>query len=382
MEFGPHMFQIFATLLVVLSAVFVALVCDLLKGNNERLREQNVELRVRREEEHRRYELMLANAHAEAAAEKVEAPKTEQAPAAAATEERVQKSPRVAEKRRIAQDALAVMERGAQMAARRGPIEMPVPEILPEPRIAAELEIEHVAARPAGMAMERSAEPVELVLGSAPAESLRPAANASGRDWSSLLTKRATGPDGSVEVSQTAGAARTDLLAAVVAATDSTTNGDAAASALPAGLQDGFVLTKLVENQQPVSGLVVSIGVTAEDAEATSKTDLADAVRMLVESLLGPEDFAAPSAEGEYLMICPSARGAAAQRRLSEIAQQLWDFQLRSMGKYSVLFSWGGVEVRSESITEAIASATERMQETRRGRKLLSMDSASLPKAV
>ena len=40
------------------------------------------------------------------------------------------------------------------------------------------------------------------------------------------------------------------------------------------------------------------------------------------------------------------------------------------MGSLSILFSWGGVEVRSESIDEAIASATERMQETRRGRKL------------
>jgi hypothetical protein len=47
----------------------------------------------------------------------------------------------------------------------------------------------------------------------------------------------------------------------------------------------------------------------------------------------------------------------------------------------SILFSWGGVEVRSESIDEAIASATERMEETRRGRKVLSMD-VPLKKAV
>jgi hypothetical protein len=33
------------------------------------------------------------------------------------------------------------------------------------------------------------------------------------------------------------------------------------------------------------------------------------------------------------------------------------------------------VEVRSESIEEAIASASERMQETKRGRKLLTMAS-------
>ena len=72
-------------------------------------------------------------------------------------------------------------------------------------------------------------------------------------------------------------------------------------------------------------------------------------------------------------MIYPKEHGASAQRKLSQIAQQLWDFQLRSMGTYSILFSWGGVEVASESIEEAIASANERMQETHRGRKLLTM---------
>jgi hypothetical protein len=45
------------------------------------------------------------------------------------------------------------------------------------------------------------------------------------------------------------------------------------------------------------------------------------------------------------------------------------------MVQFSVQFSWGGVEVRSESIEEAIASATERMNETRRGRKVVAMDS-------
>jgi len=34
----------------------------------------------------------------------------------------------------------------------------------------------------------------------------------------------------------------------------------------------------------------------------------------------------------------------------------------------------GGVEVRSESIDEAIASASERMKETRRGRELLTLE--------
>jgi hypothetical protein len=42
-------------------------------------------------------------------------------------------------------------------------------------------------------------------------------------------------------------------------------------------------------------------------------------------------------------------------------------------GSTSILFSWGGVEVASESIDEAVASASERMNETRRNRKLVEM---------
>jgi len=117
---------------------------------------------------------------------------------------------------------------------------------------------------------------------------------------------------------------------------------------------------------------VVSIGVNA-----SRKPDgtLPESVHNLVQSLIGPHDFAAQSGDDEFLLIYPRERGASAQRRLSQIAQQLWDFQLRSLGSFQILFSWGGVEVRSESIEEAIASASERMQETKRGRKLLTMTS-------
>ncbi len=149
----------------------------------------------------------------------------------------------------------------------------------------------------------------------------------------------------------------------------------AAASSLPAGFhadfEDGFVLSKLVQGRQPVTGLVVSIGV---NAPLKSDGKLPEGVLKLVESLIGPNDFAAQSGEDEFLLIYPQERGASAQRRLSQIAQQLWDFQLRSLGSFEILFSWGGVEVSSESIDEAIASASERMQETKRSRKLLTME--------
>lgn len=148
---------------------------------------------------------------------------------------------------------------------------------------------------------------------------------------------------------------------------------------VPTGFHDGYVLSRLIQSHKPVSGLVVSIGVTA--AAENGQPDAA-AVRDLIQSLIGPQDFACASGTNEYLLIFPQERGVLAQRHLATIAQQLWDFQLNTLGEASILFSWGGVEVRGESIEEAIASASERMQETRRGRSILAFETQGLKKAV
>ncbi|MEO8028637.1 MAG: hypothetical protein ABI823_19300, partial [Bryobacteraceae bacterium] len=137
-------------------------------------------------------------------------------------------------------------------------------------------------------------------------------------------------------------------------------------SDLPSGLQDGFVLSKLVQSRKPISGLVVSIGVSGPNQDPRS---IPDSVHQLIRSLMGPDDFGCQSGEGEFLLIYPRELGAGAQRKLAIIAERLWDFQLRSMSSLSILFSWGGVEVNGTSISDAISSATERMHETARNRK-------------
>jgi hypothetical protein len=415
------------------------LICDLLKGNNEQLRELAIELKVRREEEHKRFQMMTPRMVAAPAVEKAEKAATVALPQA--EEKRPQRAGRslaapgdAKDKRRLAPEALAAMQRGAELAASPRPrhseravepaVEIPVETVTERvaPRVAAKVAepvLERVVAqaavsepalleRPA--VLERTvaepvraqakpvqtappvAEPVTIIesafepaaVQAAPvaAKSVRSAAAghspvrmnvrppadvaASGsRDWGSLLQARRSEKPG--------------LLDAVMAETTSTASAQAAEPVLPAGLQDGYVLTRLVESRQPVSGLVVSIGVNAPADEDGS---LPSNVRTLIQSLIGPSDFAAQSAAEEFLLIYPGERGAAAQRRLTQIAQQLWDFQLCAMGTASILFSWGGVEVRSESIDEAIASATERMQETRRGRKVHSMNDRQLAKAV
>lgn len=60
MDLGSLELQIFVSLTVVLGGALVALICDYLKGNNEQLREHNIELRVRREEQERRMLLETA----------------------------------------------------------------------------------------------------------------------------------------------------------------------------------------------------------------------------------------------------------------------------------------------------------------------------------
>jgi hypothetical protein len=385
MELGQYQLQIFVSLVVILGAAFVALICDLLKGNNEQLREFAIELKVRREEEQKRFQMLLPSAAKHAAentrAEKSAQPASRQVEAAAEATQVAEAKKRVAapvgavstkeKKRAISPDALAVMERGAQMAAAPRPrrrAERPETELVEAVAQAKATQRPEIELVPAVVAASPATASIAASIIAAPAAS-KPASNrpAANRDWSSLLSARKTAAV-SKAASNTSGA----LLDAVVAATASDASAQAAEPILPSGFQDGFVLTRLVESRQPVSGLVVSIGASASQNTVGS---LPSDVRMLIQSLIGPNDFAAQSGAEEFLLIFPGERGASAQRRLSQVAQQLWDFQLRSLGSFSILFSWGGVEVRSESIDEAIASATERMEETRRGRKILTMES-------
>jgi hypothetical protein len=376
MELGPYNVQVFTSLVVILAAACVALICDFLKGNNEQLRELTIELKVRREEEHKRIESLmphvLATPQGRIAARMLdEAPAAVVARSAAGTSRREHAPRSLAiskdRKRTAAPEALAAMERGAKLAgtprapraAASAQATMP-PSTSPKPQLvetASKLDADH----------QRIPEQV-LVDAMAASAGTRPAASslaakqvilrvaskqvASKKDWSALLAaKRST--------------AQSSLLTAVMEAT-ATDQAKTGASGLPAGFQDGFVVAELIAKKQPVNGLVMSVGISARQL---SMGTLPESVHQLMQSLLGENDFATQSKPDEFLLIFPEERGAAAQRRLNQVAQHLWDFQLRSLGTDSVVFNWGGLEVRGEPINEAIASANERMQETRRGRK-------------
>ena len=135
---------------------------------------------------------------------------------------------------------------------------------------------------------------------------------------------------------------------------------------IPVGMCDRDALRSPLEVNLPFTGLVVLVGI------ANSRTPRPEhPAQPFIEGLLGPADFACRNGDDEFLIICPGLRGGEAQRRLNEISERLWNFQLRGQGSFSVLFSWGGIGVENEPLSEAIASATDRMQQTKRSRVLL-----------
>ena len=420
-QIGQYQVQIFVSLTLVLGGVLVALVCDYLKGNNELLREENRVLNALGAEGRRRRiaateqsgtnqraaqpsassevvaavgtevlqqpsipvsPVVMVPAHSEPAREVSQ----DAATAPARVARRVTRSNRAA-RRPISADAMAVMQRGAAMAEAKRPVtsiaedstfvvsETPLPvgiTKIESNEIAREIPVEVAGASSSAVSSPA------VFSDASTTENITNISSGRKRNWSDLLSQShqknspaAVSPSSSSQPRQAAPHAVSQ--AATQAAPQ------AIDAPVPAGFYDGYVLTRLVQSHKPVSGLVVSIGVSA--AHENGEADLV-AVRNMIQSLMGSHDFAAASAPDEYLLIFPQERGASAQKRLSEIAQCLWDFQLRTRAEASVLFSWGGVEVRGELIEDAIASASERMQETRRSRAARHFDSRSYKMAV
>jgi hypothetical protein len=363
MEIGAYQLQIFTSLVLILGASLVALICDYLKGHNEQLRELTLELKVRREEEQKLMALLTAR-HAA-----VEAPATGAQAGTIASETHSQKvlSPEALDTLPEPERALS---RATAPAARSAPSEARTMVILPEPT--------RVTSANAGSAAEILHEMVAAasVSSSATAASsavLQPATIPKAKkDWNSLLASQ--GGHLVPAVKPPATPEQPGLLDAVMAATSglaASPNHAPPVGLQPTGFQNGSAWGRLIESRRLVSGLVVSIGVNSANEKDDGVGSRAGAIRSAIESLLEPGESAGPSGRDEFVLLLPAERGASAQRRLTRIAQNLWDFQLGSLSKYGVQFTWGGVEVREEPMDEAVASAAERMRYTRRSRKIL-----------
>lgn len=172
----------------------------------------------------------------------------------------------------------------------------------------------------------------------------------------------------SVTIPETSAFVLPDLSRAVA---DSSVPGPGEDSAIPNGLQPAPVLQALLEQSISFSGVAVAIGINdfaalKERMSGNTGLDSLNALNRMVQSMLRPDDFACAFTEDEYILLYPGESGASAQRRLFQVSEKLWDFQLRSLGHLSVMFSWGGLEVRGEKLADAVASARERMYQTRK----------------
>jgi hypothetical protein len=141
---------------------------------------------------------------------------------------------------------------------------------------------------------------------------------------------------------------------------------DVAPAQQTGGMIQQPALDELLENEERFTGLVVCIGINDSDSSMWHSQGLVQSVGTYIASLLREKDFSCRTSYDEFVMVCRGEQGAESQRRLNQISERLWDYQLRGIGACSVLFSWGGVQVQDQPLAEAIASATERMRETKR----------------
>ncbi|MCC6294625.1 MAG: hypothetical protein IT164_18375 [Bryobacterales bacterium] len=142
---------------------------------------------------------------------------------------------------------------------------------------------------------------------------------------------------------------------------------------VPAGLHPAQLLRDRMKAGVPFQGVAVSIGINDYESmrqklESPGGADSLASIDRLVQSMLKQPDFACRFQDDEYVLLFPGEAGSSAQRRLFQISEKLWDFQLRSLGQHSIMFSWGGLEVKNDTLTAAVASARERMFQTKRNR--------------
>ncbi|MBI3208996.1 MAG: diguanylate cyclase [Candidatus Solibacter usitatus] len=157
---------------------------------------------------------------------------------------------------------------------------------------------------------------------------------------------------------------------------------------VPAGFQERAVLTQLLQSTEVLTGVVVAIGINeyahqAEKMGANAMADLMRSIENMLKGLLRTDlDFGCRSSEDEFVLIFVNETGAEAQKRLTTISERLWNFQLRSLHNFSVLFSWGAVEAQGETLSDAAAGASERMYQTKRNRKTASLEAQRRKLAV
>jgi GGDEF domain-containing protein len=142
---------------------------------------------------------------------------------------------------------------------------------------------------------------------------------------------------------------------------------------VPAGMFNQWPLEVLFHLTKPFTGLVVLIDLVKTRRRSSHDEGLLQLITACVASQLGENEFGCRTTDDEFVMICPGQQGTAAQRRLSQISESLWEFQQRH--GTSLLFSWGGAGAVEKPLSEAMVAAVNRMNQINRNRKANSTES-------
>jgi hypothetical protein len=383
---GSFEIQVFISLVVVLGAAFVALICDYLKGNNERLRERNEELQARVAEREMletlldRFQAKTFDAAMQAQKETLRELLANSAPAPRALPQSgVSALPEAlavgappaaaASPRRVA--AKRVLESGTAKDVLSPVIEWPVPVIETKERHVLRAESEEVAP-----AARQPVAPIHDDFGSAIADETAPAPVV--RSWEQMTH----------EAAQARAAQHAPALAPAMEAPLATqptirvfqmqsVPDDAAASPdraesqpeapapaappsfpiaellVPTSHFDAQGLQDLLAAKGVFQGLVVFIGVLANGElaplECPQFSRLLNSAARTVLSLRREVDFSCRSAENEFVLIYPHETGPAAQRIIARLKERLYDLQLRSLGAFSARFIWGAAESAADA---------------------------------
>ena len=125
-------------------------------------------------------------------------------------------------------------------------------------------------------------------------------------------------------------------------------------------------LERVFESKRPLTGVVVSISMNHSVSKISEGCAVMESVVSYLTTLLRDNDFCYRTGNNEFVLVCLEEPGGPSQRRLNYISERLWDYKLRDIGTSSIPLSWDGIQVHNQPLGEAIASAAERMRETKR----------------
>jgi hypothetical protein len=150
----------------------------------------------------------------------------------------------------------------------------------------------------------------------------------------------------------------------------------------PVGMFNHWPLQALLAVDEPFTGLVVLIDILTRHHRFTHNDNLLQTVAGQIAALLGENDFGCRTTGDEFVIVCPGRDDSEARRRLNTVSEKLWEFQQLGHGTFSILFSWGGVGAPEQPLSQAIASAIQRMNHLNANRRTISLESVNQHRTI